>query len=94
MHAKTSKEIIHATRYMQEKPVVAVDFDFLLRFHVIPFPSFSKSKVCHTPPRVLQETLSVQEYEKEILERELQTKTDKKSNTNKKLPTDPHKPFY
>ena len=47
MHAKTSKEIIHATRYVQEKSVVAVDLDFLLRFPTFPLLSFSKSKLCH-----------------------------------------------
>jgi len=46
MHAKTSKEIIHATWYLQEKPVVAA---------TLPSPSCSKSKVCHIPPKVLQE---------------------------------------
>ena len=30
MHAKTSEENIHATRYLQEKPVVVVDPDVLL----------------------------------------------------------------
>lgn len=68
MHAKTSEEIIHATRYLQAKPDVAVDPNVLLRFPAPPLPSCSKSQVCHTPPRVLLENSSVQEYEREKIE--------------------------
>ena len=55
MHAKTSEEIIHATPYLQEKPIVVVDLDVLLCFPTFPLPYCSKSQVCHTPPRVIQE---------------------------------------
>ena len=37
MYAKTSEEIIHTTRYLQSKPVVAVDPDVLLHFPNFPF---------------------------------------------------------
>ena len=53
MHAKTNKEIIYATRYLQVKPIVVVDPDVLLCFPALLFPYFSKSQVCDTPPRVL-----------------------------------------
>ena len=55
MHAKTSEENIHATWYLQEKPVVAVDPDVLLHFPALPLPSFSKSPSMPHPLRVLQE---------------------------------------
>jgi len=55
MHAKTSEENIHATRYLQEKPVVAIDNDDLLRFPTLPLPSFSKNPSMPHPPRALQE---------------------------------------
>ena len=66
MHAKTSKEIIHATRYLQAKPAVSADLDVLLCFPTLPLPSCSKSQVCHTPLRVLQKTLSFQEDERDV----------------------------
>jgi len=65
MHSKTSKEIMHATPYLQEKPIVVFDPDVLLCFPNFPFPSYSKSQVCQTPPKMFQETLSVQEYERD-----------------------------
>jgi len=55
MHVENNKKIIHATRYLQEKPTVAIDPVVLLRFPIFPLPSCSRSQVCHTPPRVLQE---------------------------------------
>ena len=55
MHEKNSEDIIHATQYLQEKPIVVVDPDLPVRLHALLFPSCSKSQVCHTPPRVLQE---------------------------------------
>ena len=42
MHAKTSEEIIHATQYLQEKPILDVDPNVLLQFPSLPFPSCSK----------------------------------------------------
>ena len=68
VHAKTSKEIIHATRSLKEKPNVVIDPAVLLPFPTLPFPSCSKFQVCDTPPRVLQETLSFQEYERKRIE--------------------------
>ena len=55
MHATTSEENIHATRYLQAKPVVAVDPDDLLHFPALHFPSFSKNPSMPHPPRELQE---------------------------------------
>jgi len=55
MNAKTSKDIIQATQYLQEKIGVAIDPDVFWHFPALPLPSRSKSKVCHTPPRILQE---------------------------------------
>jgi len=55
MHAKTSEENIHATWYLQEKPVVAVDPDVLLYLPALPFPSCSKNLSVSHPLRVLQE---------------------------------------
>jgi len=48
MHAKTSEENIHATRYLQEKLIVFVDPSVLLRFHALPLPSWSKTSSIHT----------------------------------------------
>ena len=39
MHAKTSEEFIHATRYLHLESIVDVDPDVLLRFHAFPFHS-------------------------------------------------------
>ena len=55
MHAKTSEEKIHATQYLQEKPIVVVDLDVLLCFPSLPFPSCSKHPSMPHSPRVLQE---------------------------------------
>ena len=55
MHAKTSEENIHATQYLQVKPIVVVDLDILLRFLALPFPSCSKTPSMPHSPRVLQE---------------------------------------
>lgn len=66
MHAKTSKEIINVTRYLQPKLVVFVYPAVLFHFLDFPLPSRSKSQVCLTSPRVDQEkSLGVQEYERE-----------------------------
>jgi len=59
MHTKTSKEIIHATRYLHEKLVVSADptipLHFLLfLFFLAPNPKYAT---------MLQEKLSVQDYE-------------------------------
>ena len=59
MHAKTSKEIIHATWYLQAKGIVTFDPDDLLCFPIFPLPSCSKFQVCHTALRLLQEKLQV-----------------------------------
>jgi len=66
MHAKISEENIHATRYLQEKPDVVVDPDVLLHFITLPFPYFPKTSSRPHSPRIPQETLNVQEYEKEL----------------------------
>jgi len=67
MHAKTSKEIIHATRYLQVKPTIIVDPDIILCF-----PSFSKnSKYTSLLQECSKKTLSVQEYERESRKWEL-----------------------
>ena len=55
MHAKTSKEIIYATQYLQEKYVVAVDPDVLLHFIALPFLSWSKYPNMPHSPRFIQE---------------------------------------
>lgn len=55
MHAKNSEKNIHATQYLQGKPTVADDFDVLLRFLSLPFPSFSKTPIMPHPLRALQE---------------------------------------
>ena len=62
MHAKTSEEKIHATRYMQKTTIVVVDPDVLLHVISLPLPYFPKTPSMPHSPRVLQETLSVQEY--------------------------------
>lgn len=65
MHAKTSNENIHATRYLQRNSIVVVDIDVLLCLHgfislLSPYPMYST---------LLQEcsekNLSFQEYERE-----------------------------
>ena len=43
MHAKTSEENIHATQYLQGKPIVVSDVDVLLRFPSLPLPPCSKT---------------------------------------------------
>ena len=55
MHAKISEKNIHATRYLQENPIVAADPDALLHFLAPPFPSCSKNPSMPHHPRVLQE---------------------------------------
>lgn len=72
MNAKTSEENIHATQYLQGKPIVNVDPNVLVQFSTLPFPSCSKNPSMPHPLRVLQETLSVEEGERERTERELQ----------------------
>ena len=49
------EEKMHATQYLQVKPVVANDPDVLLHFPSFPLTSCSKFQVCDTPPTVLQE---------------------------------------
>ena len=65
MHAKTSEENIHATRYLQSIPTVAVNLDAHLRFPPLPFPSCSKSPSIHTLKECPGTNLSIQEYERE-----------------------------
>ena len=55
MHAKTSKEIIHAIRYLQEKPAITIVLTVLLWFPTFPSPSCSKNPSMPHSPRVLQE---------------------------------------
>ena len=43
MHAKTSKEIVHATWYLKEKLIVVADPDVLLCLPALPFPYYSKT---------------------------------------------------
>ena len=69
MHAKTNKEIIHATRYLSSKPVVAVDLVVPLHFPTFPLPSCSKSKVCPKSSKSAPRTLCVQYHERENGER-------------------------
>ena len=83
MHAKTSDKNIHATRYLQTKYDVVVDLDVLFFFPYFPFPSCSKNPSMPHSPRVLQETVSVQEYERE---RERENESFKTELT-KRLPT-------
>lgn len=73
MHDKASKEIIHETWYLQEKYVVVVDPNVLLHFPALTLPSFSKSQVCHIPPRVLQEKTKFPR----VWERERENKSSK-----------------
>ena len=65
LHAKTSEENIHATRYLQEKPDVVANPNVLLHFLSLPLPSCSKNPSMQHSPRMLKETLSVQEYGRE-----------------------------
>ena len=68
MHAKTSEENIHATWYLQAKTTVVVDPDVFLCFLALPFPSFSKTPSMPHPPLMLQESLRIEEYERERIE--------------------------
>ena len=89
IHAKISEENIHATWYLQEKPIVAADLDVLLRFSAIHFPSCSKTpSMPHSSKSAQKKNLSVQEYKSDKIERELQ------NWTYKSLWTDPQKHFY
>ena len=72
MHAKTSEENIHATRYLQAKTIVVVDLDVLLHFPALPLPSYFKTPSMSHSPRVLQEN-SMSKSMIERIEREIQT---------------------
>ena len=57
MHAENSEENVHATRYLQEKLVVVIDPNVLLRFLALPFPPCSKHPSIQHSPRVLQKKI-------------------------------------
>ena len=54
MHAKTNKETIHETNYVQEKPVVFVDHNILFHFRALPSSSCSKSQEYQTRSRFIK----------------------------------------
>ena len=43
MYSKTNEENIHATLYLEEKPIVVSNPDVLLHFRSLPFPPCSKT---------------------------------------------------
>ena len=83
MHSKTSEENIHATRYMQEKPIVVVYLDVLLCFPTFPFLLAQNLMYVGLLQECSKKILSDQEYERESRKWELQNWTNKKLNTDK-----------
>ena len=78
MHAKNSEENIHVTQYLQSNPDIDVDPDVHLWFPALIFPSCSKLPNIHTLQECSKKTLSIQEYERERIMREIQKYTDKR----------------